>query len=122
MSMMQPQPGGPPPGASPIPPALLAVLAAHQAAAAPGGPAPTPAAGPPTPPDQGEDERQPIQILQQMIALGTKYIAVEPDAADKATMAKVLATLHQYLAKEQADAEGALGGGPATRLLRRLGT
>lgn len=112
MSQMMPQPGG-----GGIPPALLAVLANHQQGAAPGG-APTP----PTDQGGGEDEREPIAILQQMIQLGTKYIQVEPDAEDKATMAKLLATLHQYLAKEQQDAEAALGGGAPTRLLRRLGS
>lgn len=108
MSQMQPQPG-------PIPPALLAVLAAHQGGAA----GPPPSSPEPTP-DPGENEREPIQILQQMIQLGSRYIQVEPDAEDKATMAKLLATLHQYLAQEQKDAEGALGGGAPTRLLRRL--
>lgn len=119
MSMMQPQgapPGGPQQGP---PPELLAMLAQH-AAQQNGGPAPAPS---PQPPDQGGgDERQAIQILQQMISLGNQFIQVEPDATDKATMAKLLSTLHQYLAKEQTDAESALGGGPGTRLLRRLGT
>lgn len=103
MSTMQTQ-GGPPPG-------LLAMLqngaGAGQASAE----------GPP----DSTSEREPIAILKQMIQLGTQYIAVEPDAEDKATMAKLLATLHQYLSKEQSDAEAALGGGPATRLMRKLG-
>jgi hypothetical protein len=119
MSQMMPQPSGG------IPPALLAVLASHQAGAQPGSPQPgPPPQAQPQGQDQpgGEDERQPIQILQQMIALGNKYIQVEPDAEDRATMAKLLATLHQYLATEQKDAEGALGGGAPTRLLRRLGS
>lgn len=119
MSQMQPQ--APTPG--PIPPALLAVLAAHQQAASGGGARGTP--GPPQPQAQPQDdpsdaERQPIAILKQMIDLGNQFVQIEPDAADKATMAKLLATLHQYLAKEQSDAEAALGGGPATRLLRRI--
>lgn len=114
--MMQPQPGAPPPG--PIPPALLAVLAAHQQGAAAG---PPPAPQQDTPGGEG-DEREPIALLQQMIQLGNRFIAAEPDAEDKATMAKLLATLHQYLAKEQQDAEAALGGGAPTRLLRRLGS
>lgn len=121
MSQIQPQ--APTPG--PIPPALLAILAAHQQAAggAPGtppqpGPAPQPQGQPQ--PEASDDERQPIAILKQMIDLGNQFVQVEPDAADKATMAKLLATLHQYLAKEQSDAEAALGGGPATRLLRRI--
>lgn len=104
MSQMIPQ-GGPPPG-------LLALLAAH------GGPPPQ--AQPETPESGGE--RQPIAILKQMISLGNQYITVEPDAEDKATMSKLLMTLHQYLAKEQSDAEAALGGGPATRVMRKLGS
>lgn len=108
MSAMQPQ------GASPIPPALLAVLAAHQGGAQPQAPQPAPQ-------EQDESERGPIEILKQMIQLGNQFIQEEPDAADKATMAKLLATLHQYLAQEQKDAESALGGGSATRLLRRAG-
>lgn len=99
--MSQMQQAGPPPG-------LLAMLQSGQ---------------PPDQqqPEQGEDEREPIAILKQMIQLAARYIQVEPDAEDKATMAKLQATLHQYLAKEQSDAEAALGGGPATRLMRKLG-
>jgi len=117
-----PPPGGPPPAGPPFgppgqgagpPPALLALLAAH-AAANRGVP-------PDVPGQPDSDEHEPIRILQQMIALGERYQRVEPDAEDKATMAKVLLTLHQYLAKDQQDAEGALGGGPATRVLRKLG-
>lgn len=73
------------------------------------------------PQDSGGGDRQAISLLKQMIELGNQFIQVEPDAEDKATMAKLLATLHQYLSKEQQDAEAALGGGPGTRLLRKLG-
>lgn len=103
MSQMPAQ-GGPPPG-------LLALL---QGAGGAQPPQQAPQSG-------GGDERQAIQLLKQMIQLGNQYIQVEPDAADKATMAKVLGTLHQYLAAEQKDAETALGGGPATRVMRKLG-
>jgi hypothetical protein len=111
---MNPQTAGPPP-------ALLAMLAAR-AGGAPG----VGGAAPPPGPDAGAaggGEREPMQILKQMIALGERYQSVEPDAEDKATMAKLLATLHQYLAKDQQDAEAALGGGAgsATRTLRKLG-
>ncbi len=98
MSQMMQQ--GPPPGL------MEAIQAAQQGQGAP-------------PQDAGEDEREPIAILKQMIALAARYIQVEPDAADKATMAKLAATLHQYLAAEQSDAEAALGGGAATRVLRK---
>lgn len=99
-SMMQ---GGPPPQLA----ALLQGAGAGQAQAAS--------------PEQGSSEREPIALLKQMIELGNRYISVEPDAADKATMAKLLATLHQYLGQDQKDAEAALGGGSATRVLRKLG-
>lgn len=97
MSQMETQ-AGPPPG-------LLAMLQGG------GTPQDAPAS----------DEREPIAILKQMIELAQRYMQVEPDAEDKATMAKLHATLQQYMAKDQADAEAALGGGPATRLMRKLG-
>ena len=98
-----------------LPPGLQALLSGGGNAAPPGAP-PAGASSPESP----EVARQELQILQQMIQLGNQYIAVQPDAAHKATMAKVLVTLHQYMAQEQSDAEAALGGGPATRLLRTL--
>ena len=124
MSIMEapPGPGGPPPtGPGAPPPALLQLLLAHAAAQhAAGGPGP--AGLPPDVPGQPDtDEHEPIRILQQMIQLAERYMHVEPDREDTATMAKLLATLHQYLAKDQRDAEGALGGGPATRVLRKMG-
>ncbi len=67
------------------------------------------------PPDQGPPqgggggERPAIQILNQMIELAAHYIQVEPDPEDKATMAKLAATLHQYLAKDQQDTNKVLG-------------
>jgi hypothetical protein len=105
---MHPDSAGPPPG-------LLEML--QGGGGAPPEQAPEPA------PDQGggSPEDEPISILKQMIKLGQQYQAVEPDAEDKATMAKLLATLHTYLAKDQQDAEAALGGGSATRVLRKLG-
>lgn len=102
----------------PAPQGLEALLAAAHGGAQP------PQQAPQEPqPEQGGDsgQREGLQILQRMIQLGQQFIQVEPDAEDKATMAKLLATLHQYLAKEQQDAEAALGGGSATRVLRRLG-
>ena len=75
-------------------------------------------AGPPSDP-QGGSEDQPIAILKQMIDLGNQYLGVEPDEADKATMAKLLATLQQYLAKDQADKDALLGGVSSPRGLRK---
>jgi hypothetical protein len=104
---MQPDSAGPPPG-------LLAMLQGGGGAPDAEGPSDQGGGG-------GGPEDQPIDILKQMIKLGQKYQSVEPDAEDKATMAKLLATLHQYLAKDQQDAEAALGGGAGTRLLRKMG-
>lgn len=107
---MHPDSAGPPPG-------LLEMLQGGGGAPPPDQPG-QPASDTP---DAGGDEQEPISILKQMIKLGQQYQAVEPDAEDKATMAKLLATLHTYLAKDQQDAEAALGGGSATRVLRKLG-
>jgi len=102
--------GGAPPEDGGLPPELMALL---------GGGAGAPAAPSPAEPTAGGPEDEPIDILKQMIELANRYISVERDAEDQATMSKLLATLHQYLAKDQQDAEAALGGGPATRLMRK---
>lgn len=95
-----------------------------------GGPPPGfPGAGGPVdqgggfPPDQGgSPEDQPIDLLKQMIDLAKSYLDVEPDEEDKATMTKVLQLLQQYLAKDQADAQAAMGGNPTiARVLRKAG-
>jgi hypothetical protein len=57
-----------------------------------------------------------------MIQLARQYLDVEPDEEDKATMAKLLATLQQYKAKDQADMQQALGGNASVaRVLRKTG-
>ena len=99
-----------------LPPGLQALLSGGNAAP-PGQPPPQQA---PSAPESPEVARQELQILQQMIDLGNHYQAIQPDAEQRATMAKVLVTLHQYMAQEQKDAQTALGGGPATRVLRNL--
>jgi hypothetical protein len=88
-------------------PDLLALLAQHSAGQAQDA-APS-----------GGDEREPIAILKQMIDLAKQYLEVEPDEEDKATMAKTLATLQQYLGKEQADTAQALGQPAVQRVLRK---
>lgn len=67
----------------------------------------------------GGSEERPLQILSRMIADAKQYINVEPDAEDRSTMGNVLRTLLQYQAKDQRDRDAALGGGPATRILRK---
>ena len=71
-------------------------------------------------PEQGGDaEAQPIDLLKQMIDLAKQYVDVEPDEEDKATMTKVLSTLQQYLAKDQADRAKLLGDATTQRVLRK---
>lgn len=95
------------------------ILSMLQHLGGPQGPPP----GPPTqgPPQGGPSgsERAPIQILKQMIDLANQYMQVEPDAEDKATMAKLLQTLHQYLAKDQQDTAQAIGSPAVQRVLRK---
>jgi hypothetical protein len=82
---------------------------------------PDPSAGY-APGQSGGSEDQPVQILDQMIQLARQYLDVEPDEEDKATMAKLLATLQQYKAKDQADMQQALGGNASVaRVLRKAG-
>lgn len=57
-----------------------------------------------------------------MIDLAKRYLEVEPDEEDKATMAQLLSTLQKYLAKDQADADKMLGGSLQPRALRKLGS
>lgn len=71
------------------------------------------------PPSGGGSEAKPIELLKQMIELAQQYIGAEKDDIDKATMTKVLAQLQQYLAKDQQDAEKAMGVTPQARFLRK---
>ncbi len=85
-----------------------------------GGPPPGPQQGPPQ--AGGGGEREALSILRQMIDLAQNYIQAEPDPEDKATMAKVAATLHQYLAKDQADTNKLLGNqGTLAKVMSRFG-
>ncbi len=80
-----------------------------------------PPQGPPPSPQSG-GERDAIDLLKQMIDLANQYIQVEPDAEDQATMAKLLATLHQYLGKDQADTNKLLGNQSAlARVVSKIG-
>lgn len=74
---------------------------------------------PGAPAQDSPNERVPIQILKQMIALSQQYIHAEPDAQDKATMAQIAAKLHSYLAKDQADTQQVLGSPAAARVIGR---
>lgn len=67
----------------------------------------------------GSPEDNPIEILRQMIEMAQQYMQIEPDESDKGTMAKVLAQLQGYLAKDQADRDKLLGNPAAARVLRK---
>jgi hypothetical protein len=71
------------------------------------------------PVDEAPEEEDPVSILQQMIELAMRYQEVEEDPEDRATMAKLLATLRQYEANEQKERDQALGAGPAVKFMRR---
>lgn len=109
---------GPLPGLNPGP-----LQAAHGLIPAPAPPAPAPALGAdPTGPaggGTGGDEQKSIDLLKQMINLAHRYIAVEPDAVDKQTMAKVLSTLTGYLANDQKQQEAAMGTTPAVKFMQK---
>jgi hypothetical protein len=60
-------------------------------------------------------------MLKDAIDSLNKFQQVEPDAADKAVAAKVLAQLHGLLAKEQSDGDSALTGKLNPRMLRKSG-
>lgn len=115
-----------------LPPDLMALLGgggAPDPSAAPAGP--DAAAQGPVDPSQdpasvpaqdGSPDGDPVEILTQMIDLAMKYLDVEPDEEDKSTMTKVLQQLQQYKAKDQADADAALGGKVSPKLMRKVGS
>lgn len=112
MSILEPETQGSVGG---LPPELLALLGSP--ALAGGAAGPSPAGGAPA----GGGEQEPIAILKSMIEMAKRYIDVEPDQEDVATMTDVLNRLQRYLAKDQADHDGALGNPQTMRLLRKAG-
>lgn len=101
-------------------PDIGALLASLGGGGGPGGP--PPGMGGPPPPDPGgggSPEDKPVDILKQMIELAQNYMQAEPDEEDKATMAKVLANLQQYLAKDQQERDQAMAGQMNPRVLRK---
>jgi hypothetical protein len=122
-----------------VPPDLMALLQGGGDPSAAGG-APVdgpqdPAAGAPMDPSQGPPSDQPdptssvgpdpqaaVDYLKQMIDLAKKYLDVEPDEEDKATMTKVMSQLQQYLAKDQSELDGAMSGSLSPRAMRKAGS
>lgn len=99
-----------------VPPQVLAMLQAQGGPGGPGGPSgPPPAQGPPG----GDDGDHPaIQFLKQAMQSLRRYEQAEADPEDKAVAAKVYALLTQLLAKDQKEADAAMGASPATKYLR----
>jgi len=82
-----------------------------------GGP---PEAAPAAPDDGGgSSDADTLAHVKAAIKELEQGAAKESDAVERASLAKVIATLHQWLANDQKSAEAALGGGPATRALRK---
>lgn len=92
MSMMMPEQGQ-----QPMDPQMLALLAQLGGGAGGG-------MGAGMPEMAGEPEQQtngmPSDIVRQMIELAHTYVRVEPDAADKAIMGKLLAQLLSHQQKQ----------------------
>lgn len=112
-----------------LPPELLALLGGGGGDPTQGAPTPDPTQS--LPPDLGANDSSsqgdtssdnPVDLIQQMIDLAKRYIEVEPDEEDKLTMTKnVLASLQQYLAKDQKEGEEMLQGKLSPRAVRRAG-
>lgn len=106
-------PGGPPGGLDPN--VLMALMA--------GGPGGPPGLGGPggPPPDQGPPDQggDPVDILQKMLDLYQQYMQVEPDEEDKAVAADCGAKIQKLLAKNQAQADAAMGTTPAHKFMRK---
>jgi ABC-type uncharacterized transport system YnjBCD substrate-binding protein len=93
MSMMMPEPGG-------FPPELMAAMG--------GGP-----------PPGGGGGGSPADFLRDLIEHARAYQDVEQDPEDLAVVAKCIAALQQLMAKNQKEADAAVGAGPAAKYLRK---
>lgn len=110
--------GGAPPPGPPMggpPPELLAMLAGAQGAppgAAPGGPPPMP---------EGPQFKDPAEALRDLFQLvqSHPYLQMESDDADLAQLQKILSSMQDLLAKNQKQAESAMGVGPAQKFLMK---
>jgi hypothetical protein len=121
-----------------VPPDLMALLQGGGDPSAAGGapvdgpqdpaaamdPSQGPAADQPDPTSDvgGPDPQAAVDYLKQMIDLAKKYLDVEPDEEDKATMTKVMSQLQQYLAKDQSELDGAMSGSLSPRAMRKAGS
>lgn len=78
--------------------------------------------GAPQQDDSGQDdssEQSVTDLINRMIDLGTQAAQQEKDPIERAEIAKIVATLHGFSAREQKQRDSAMGAGPAVQLLRR---
>lgn len=98
------------------PPDLLAMLGGGMAP-----PMGDPMAGgpPPGPPPGPEPPSDPAGILKQMLDLSKAYMDVEQDDEDKAAIASILSKIQTLFAKQQREADAALGVSGPQKFMRR---
>lgn len=106
MGMMAQEPG--------IPPELMAALGGA-GAAGPMGPEGPPAGVAPGPPPSGADA---LADLIQMVQ-SHPYVASEQDPEDIAAIQNIIAQLTKLQAKQQKEADAAMGTSPAQKHMRR---
>lgn len=70
-------------------------------------------------PQAPQAQGDPVEIVSNMLDLASQYVQVEPDQEDKLAMQKVMTELQQLLAKDQQDADKAMGGNMDPRTLRK---
>jgi hypothetical protein len=76
--------------------------------------------GAPMGPPQGGGG-SPAEIIREILQVADQYRQAEQDDEDLAVMAKIIAQLQTLLAKQQKEADQALGVGPGAKFLRRNG-
>lgn len=74
------------------------------------------AGGPPPGPEPPSD---PAGILKQMLDLSKAYMDVEQDDEDKAAIASILSKIQTLFAKQQREADAALGVSGPQKFMRR---
>lgn len=96
------------------PPDLLAMLGGGMAP-----PMGDPMAGGPAGPPAPEPPSDPAGILKQMLDLSKQYMDVEQDDEDKAAIASILSKIQTLFAKQQREADAALGVSGPQKFMRR---
>lgn len=102
--------------ASPIPPQLLAALAAAHGAA---GGSPQSMGGPMRQEGPGEEAGEEAKLKQALALIRSVIAAEEPNDKERLMLEKVTTGIQQVLAQRETEQNAALGGGPATNYLQR---